>query len=76
MSVARIGNGLYVRAGRPRPTSGIRDLFPLPHAIDKCEFDRKQGLTRYHCFCGWRSAWYAVDADALAAIARHLEDRR
>jgi len=53
MSVARIGNGLYVRAGRPRPTSGIRDLFPVPHAIDKCEFD-----------------------DALAAIARHLEDRR
>lgn len=58
----------------PRTTE-VRYLFPVPHAVEKRELDRAQGLARYHCFCGWRSSWYA-DADALAAMTRHLEDRR
>lgn len=57
------------------PRNGQGTLFPAPHAIGKQQRDRDQALTRYHCPCGFRTAWYGVDADALAAIARHLEGR-
>ncbi len=47
--------------------------FSSPHRIGRKE--RSPGYWRYHCSCAWRSAWYAMDQAALAAIHRHLEDR-
>jgi len=46
-------------------------LFESPHAIGRKQ--RSPGYTRFHCPCGWRSAWYAGEFEALAAIHRHVD---
>jgi hypothetical protein len=63
------------RTNIQHPTSNIGQLFPAPHAVARQQYDRAHGYNRVHCTCGWRSAWYAIAADALAAAQRHLEDR-
>jgi hypothetical protein len=45
-------------------------LFESPHAIGRLQ--RSPGYTRYHCPCGFRTAWYSGEHDALAAIHRHI----
>jgi len=48
-------------------------LFESPHAIGRKQ--RSPGYTRYHCPCGWRSAWYAAEHDALFCIQSHVEEK-
>jgi hypothetical protein len=59
-----------------RPLEGGQEtLFPPDHDAGKRQ--RKGEYTRYSCACGkFRTAWYAHDGDALAAIGRHLEAHR
>lgn len=48
-------------------------LFQSPHAIGRKQ--RSPGFTRYHCGCGWRSAWYVAEQDALFCIQRHVDEK-
>ncbi len=48
-------------------------LFESPHAVGRMQ--RSPGFTRYHCSCGWRSAWYAGEHDALFCVQRHVEEK-
>lgn len=49
-------------------------LIPGPHAIGKK--DRSPEFTRFHCPCGYRTAWYRSEQDARAALHHHLEAKK
>ena len=46
-------------------------LFESGHTLGRRQ--RGGGYWRCHCSCGFRTAWYTREPDALAAVQRHLE---
>jgi hypothetical protein len=50
---------------------GLRGL--IQHAFAKRELS--PCFTRFHCFCGFRTAWYRMELDARAALHHHIERR-
>ena len=37
--------------------------------------ERSPEFTRFHCVCGWRSAWYRIAPDAEASLNRHTDEQ-
>jgi len=48
---------------------GLRSL--VQHAFSKR--DLSPGFIRFHCSCGFRTAWYRLEPDARAALHHHIE---
>ena len=45
----------------------------LLHGFGRLERGRE--YARYHCSCGWRTAWYRMDADARGALHQHMGEK-
>jgi len=50
---------------------GLQDL--TQHAFGRREVS--PSFTRFHCSCGFRTAWYRMEPDARAALHHHMERR-
>jgi hypothetical protein len=50
---------------------GLRGL--IQHAFGRRELS--PCFTRFHCFCGFRTAWYRMEPDARATLHHHIERR-
>jgi len=42
------------------------------HRVNRRE--RSPEFTRFHCVCGWRSAWYRIAPDAQTSLDRHADE--
>ena len=61
----------------PQDVAALLDFITEPHAVDHLERDpSEEPYFRFHCECGWRSAWYEFVQDAHSAIQIHLEAKR
>lgn len=49
-------------------------LVDSPHRTGRRESSPE--FTRFHCPCGWRTAWYRSESDARAALHFHLEKKQ
>ena len=81
----RVGNESYHRLGPrrfaevhgldiPALVAGL-NLIGLPGLVQH-EFNKVEPspeFTRFHCSCGFRTAWYRMEPDARAALHHHME---